>query len=113
MVKWIRSATLLRNKNELKFEESYQLKSYKAPSSIILMTCVEPVLLSEGTIGLSLNGKTFQIEYNPNQIEPKIEKIKLTDEGLQKMWGNIYRIHLQILSDALTNQIPYTIKQTF
>lgn len=113
VVKWIRSATLLRNKNELKFEENYQLKSYQAPSSIILMTCVEPVLLSEGTIGLSLNGKTFQLAYNPIQVKPDIEKIELTDEGLQKMWGNIYRIHLQILSDALTNQIQYTIKQTY
>jgi len=113
VLKWIRSATLLRNKNEIKFEEHYQLKSYRSPSSIILMTCADPTSLSEGIIGLNLNGKTFHIEYNPRQVKPEIEKINLTDEGLQKMWGNIYRIHLNILSEALTNHVQYSIQQTY
>lgn len=111
--RWIRSATLLRNKNEIKFEENYRLESYQSPSSIILMTSARPDLQSEGVIGLNLNGKTFQINYNPDQLKPEIEKIELTDEGLRKMWNTMYRIHLKIKSEENANQIRYLIKQTY
>lgn len=109
---WVRTATLLRSRNEIKFEENYQLKSYQSPSVIVLMTCAEPKQTSEGTIALRLNGKTFQLRYNPSQVKPEIEQIPLTDSGLQKMWGNVYRIQLQILSKESVNQIQYSIKQT-
>lgn len=106
---WIRSVTLHRNKGAISFREAYKLQSYKAPSSIILMTTAMVETLRLGTLMLELNGKRYALTFNPEELAASVEKVKNEDKLVQSRWGDIYRIKLQILSKKLEGNVTYSL----
>jgi hypothetical protein len=94
---WVRTVTLDRVRDKITVEENFELDG-AVPISLSLMT---PRLVNTdtaGTIVLKLTtgeGKACLLKFDSAAIEPRIETIKLEDEGLRENWGDqIYRIQL-------------------
>ncbi len=110
--RWTRNCVLLRKEKRIRFEEDYELGSHKAPSEIVVMTCAKPLVTQAGEITLPFNGKVYRLSYDKRQLKADTEEIDLTDEGLKRMWGHLYRIRLQILSESPAGKVAYELKQT-
>lgn len=108
---WIRNISLYRKKNTLHFCETYRLKEYKAPSSIVLMTSAFIEDKNPGILLLKQNGKKYALVFNPKQLSSTIEEVKHNDASIKAMWGTIYRIKLQIKSRDLNNRIIYSLSE--
>ena len=93
---------------EIQVGERYTLTACKAPTRLMLMTTMEPLLMQPGTIALGQHA----VNYNPRQLTAAVEDIShLLDPLLTGMWGpKMYRIVLTIESQELTGDIRYKIK---
>lgn len=109
--RWTRRCVLWRKEKRISFEENYELGSYKAPSEIVVMTCAKPEVTRAGEITLPFNGKVYRLSYDKRQLKAETEEIDLTDEGLKRMWGHLYRIRLRILSESPADRLVYELKQ--
>jgi len=106
---WIRMATLDRNEKKLQFTETYRLKAYKEPSTILLMTSSWVELHKPGCIILRLNNKKYKLTFSPDELEASVEKVINEDDLVQSRWGDIYRIKLRILSNSLKGMVSYSL----
>jgi hypothetical protein len=94
---WMRTVTLDRARDKVIVEEDFDLER-AMPVSLSVMT---PRLANVDTAGsITLppaagDSKACVLKYSPGAIEPQVETIKLTDEGLRANWGDhVYRILL-------------------
>jgi Heparinase II/III-like protein len=86
---WMRTLTLDRVSDVVRISEDFALDR-AVDVTLSLMTAVEPTLHPDGVrIGSTL------LMFDQNQLKPSVEKIEITDEALQRSWGNaVYRLKL-------------------
>lgn len=107
---WKREILFKRNK-EITITENYQLKEFKNPTEIILMTPVRPDI-SDKKIIFDMGSSKYALYFDNNDLNPSYEKFELKDEKLKQTWGKqLYRIKLRILSEDVTGKIRYVIKK--
>lgn len=107
---WKREILFKRNK-EITITENYQLKEFKNPAEIILMTPVRPDI-SDKKIIFDMGSSKYALYFDNNDLNPSYEKFELKDEKLKQTWGKqLYRIKLRILSEDVTGKIRYVIKK--
>jgi hypothetical protein len=111
---WIRTVTLDRKTNKVKVEENFEL-DHAVPVSLTVMTPRE-ASIAAGAITLKLAPREGQdtpakdalLKYDPDQLEPKVETIKLEDMGLRQSWGDqIYRIQLNTKQPVASGKWVY------
>jgi hypothetical protein len=88
--------------------EQYALKAWQAPTRLMFMTTVEPVIAHQGTIALG----NHALNYNPDQLSATVEDISpKLDPLLRGMWGQkMYRIVLTVMSHDTKGKIQYSIR---
>jgi hypothetical protein len=82
-----REITLKRGK-EIIINDSYNLKEWKAPYVLYLMTCCEADCSKEGKVVLSGSNGRFEILYDRKKFSASSEEIKISDERLSPVWGS-------------------------
>ncbi len=104
---WLRTVSVKSNKR-VEVIDDYSLKSYKAPTQIILMTPVKPVLTKMGRITLG----NHSLRYSKHQLQPVVEDISDQLDGvLRDMWGDhLYRIILTVKNQAIKSKLKYYIE---
>ncbi len=105
---WQRTFRFTKNK-QLTIREAYRLKKNTAPTEIILMTCCRPEVVPGG---VALQGpagrRTITFDF---PCFPVIEPISVTDARLLQSWKpGMWRIRVQVKSEALNQEIQYTIR---
>ncbi len=90
--------------------EDFLLKTYQAPSVIVLV-CVGHPLRVEGGIDINSGAVVCHIRFNSSELRPEFEKIEHNDVSLYYDWGgkDLYRIKLTILGETLKGKIRYSI----
>ncbi len=82
------------------------------------MTCYPAEVTKPGEVVIHYKpkdaaAKDFVIKYNASQMQPTVEKIKLTameDKGIIEKWGdNIYRINFNVIAPKINDKIDFTI----
>ena len=57
--------------------------------------------------------RDFVVIYNPSQMQPTIEKVKLTameDKGIIQKWGDtIYRINFKVIQPKTQDKLSFEI----
>lgn len=106
---WVRSYTLNRGKSFI-IDDSWELASFIAPSTINLMTVCN-VEVQKDALLLSCEGFALKMSYDPRLLKPEIETVAFKDRSLKGSWpeGKIYRIQFKILSDKLKTKNVITI----
>ena len=99
--------TLSATKRGVTVTEDYELKEYKSPSRLMLLTTVTPRVEKPGTVSLG----SHRIQYDASALHVAIEDIgSQLDPLLQQVWGTkMYRIVMTIQSKDIKNKIKYTI----
>ena len=107
---WVRTVTLDRKRNKIAVEENFELER-AVPVSLSLMTQRTATVNAGGSLTLKLatgNGADCKLKFDAAQIEPKVETIKLEDEGLRENWGDqIYRVLLNSKQPAVSGKWSY------
>jgi len=82
--------------------DKYNLKEWKAPLILNLMTSLEPDCSVKGRIILKSAGGSFAVEYDGAKFTAISEEIKINDARLSPVWGNrVYRIIMTALDKNL------------
>ena len=104
---WYRTIKILKGK-QVEIIENYDLQNYLAPTQLMLMTPIEPLLTKAGVITLG----SHTLSYNTKQLSPQVEDLtSQLDPVLQQMWGtHLYRIKLTLCPDHLKQRIRYVIR---
>ena len=113
---WQRSIRLNRGKNV----EINDVLSLKKAGSITqhIMTCYPAEVSKPGELVIhygpkGATAKDFVVKYNPSQLRPAIEKIKLAtpeDKGILDKWGdNIYRINFEVISPKVNDKMSFVV----
>lgn len=113
---WQRTVRLNRGKNV----EVDDIISLKTADKITehLMTCYPAEVSKPGELVIHYKpkdaaAKDFVIKYNASQMQPSVEKVKLTameDKGIIEKWGdNIYRINFNVLAPKKSDKISFMI----
>jgi hypothetical protein len=93
---WVRTVTLDRKTDKVIVEENFEL-ARAVPVSLSILT-PRLVTVNSGSMTLKLatgEGKAAAIKFDAAALDPKVETIKLEDQGLRMSWGaEIYRILL-------------------
>jgi hypothetical protein len=109
---WVRTLTLDRVHDKITVEESFELER-AVPVSLSVMTPRHANTDTAGNIVLSLaagDGKPCLLKYDAAAIEPKVETIKLEDEGLRENWGDqVYRILLNSKQPVASGKWTYEL----
>lgn len=102
---WVRQVRLVRGKY-VEVLEDYELKKYKRPTKIMLMTTTRPKI-SSGKIVLG----NHEIQFNKKELSATFENISdKLDRSLQSLWGKeMYRIVLTIKSKRLKGTVSYKV----
>jgi len=99
--------TVVAAKRGITVTEDYELKEYKAPSRLMLLTTVEPRCEAQGVIRLG----NHCIKYEASALDVAVEDISgQLDPLLQRVWGTkMFRVVMTIRSHAIKNKIKYSI----
>jgi hypothetical protein len=104
---WLLNFAFMPSKNKLTLTEDYQLKAYKAPSAFSFLTN-RKVVQGKGTLTFGHAGVILR--YNENELSVSVDKKKLDDERLIKVWGDkLYRIRLETRKEATAGKIVFEI----
>jgi hypothetical protein len=91
---WERNIELLREKKII-LSDNYNLKEWKAPLVLNLMTVLSPDCRADGKVILSGTEGKYEIKYDKNKFSAASEEIKINDARLSPVWGNkVYRVTL-------------------
>ncbi|MGV3638983.1 MAG: heparinase II/III domain-containing protein [Adhaeribacter sp.] len=83
-----------------------------------LMTCYPAEVSKPGELVIHYKpaegkARDFVIRYNPGQMEPTVEKVKLEnkeDQGVEQKWGdNIYRINFRVKAPKASDQLRFEV----
>ena len=99
--------TVSATKRGILITEDYELKEYKVPSRLMLLTTVNPRTEKPGIVSLG----NHRIQYDASALDVDVEDIShQLDSLLQHVWGTkMYRIVMTIQSHDIKNKIKYTI----
>lgn len=107
---WERNIELLRGKKII-LSDNYNLKEWKAPVILNLMTVLAPDCTVRGKIILVGADNKFEIKYNTDKFSAASEEIKIKDARLSPVWGDkVYRIILTAKEKKLVDN--YKIELT-
>lgn len=106
---WKRTIEFIRNK-QIKVTENYSLKKYLNPSNIMFVSQIKPEV-TKGIIKYQVGDKCYGLFYHPQQVKPHVERLPLDDPKFVNIWGQIYRLKLEILSKHPIGKVEYTIKE--
>ncbi|MCW3091039.1 MAG: heparinase [Ferruginibacter sp.] len=113
---WQRMVRLNRNKNVI-ISDIISLKTAENITQHI-MTCYPAEVKTPGELLIHYRTKDgvekdFAIKYNASQMEPVVDKVKLTameDKGVLERWGdNIYRINFTIKVPKVNDKTEFVI----
>lgn len=108
--KWMRTVTLDRIRKRVTVKESFELAS-ALPVSLSIMTPRVPSVDSTGNIILKLSDGEIShalLKFDGGELQPVVEKIPLSDEGLRMSWGSeIYRILLNSRQPVMSSDWSY------
>jgi hypothetical protein len=102
---WVRSYTLDRGKSFM-IEDNWLL-SEKSDSltSSNLMTYCKVTDIAPGVLKFEGDGFTLNMKYDSKKVTPKIEFIKVTDNGLKRFWPNgVTRVILAFKNPGLKGE---------
>ncbi len=104
---WKRTVKV-KGKSQVEVTEDYFLNQYLAPTKLMFVTPVKPVIEKKGRVRL---GK-HQICYDARQLEPVTDDIShLLDPVLQQMWGQqMYRLVLTVKGKTTKAKLKYYIQ---
>jgi hypothetical protein len=99
---WVRSYTLKRGQS-FTITDRFELKEKKeGMTSSNLMTYCKVSQVSPGLLKLEGDGFTINMSYNIKVVNPKIEFIPVTDNGLKRYWPNgVTRIVMEFIKPTL------------
>lgn len=98
--KWTRTFQL--SSKGLQLTEDYVLNRVTDSTTINFMTWMPPNFRQKGKVVLEKDGKSLTITYNPNQLQPQLDTISVTDKRLSDIWGNnLYRLRFLIKNKKL------------
>lgn len=102
---WVR--TVKAKDSAIEVTEDYVLDACNAPTQIMLLTTVNPVVDRAGRIAIGAH----RVEYDARQLEASVEDISdKLDQLLQGVWGKqLYRIVLTVKSDGVKGRIAYRV----
>jgi hypothetical protein len=113
---WQRTIQLNRGKN-VEVNDVINMKKADAITEH-LMTCYPSEVKTPGELTIhyapaNAKPRDFVIKYNAKQIQPVVEKVKLTapeDKGVEQEWGdNIYRINFKVIAPKTNDKISFVI----
>ncbi len=113
--KWIRSVRLNRNKN-IVLAEDYKFSEFLTPLRLNFITCLQPIISEDGTVKFNSTDRfknaSLFMKYDNSKFEPSIEKIKIDDSKLHRVWGDyIYRVKLLSKENKLEDKIKIIFSQ--
>jgi hypothetical protein len=102
---WQRTVSL--HKKEVRITDSYRLKAYKKPTSLMLMTTVRPDVSRQGVVMLGRHA----LHYDSRQLTATVDDVSpQLDPLLQGMWGRqMYRLVLTVTSDQLQGTVKLLV----
>lgn len=110
---WQRTIVLNRGKN-VQVKDVINLESAESITQH-LVTCYPAEVKKEGELLIHFKGQDFVVKYNPKQMVPNIEKVKLEsmeDQGILKKWGDtIYRINFEVKKPKTKDQFTFTVSK--
>ena len=116
MVKsWIRSYTLNRGKSFIISDKFELLTRNSAITSSNLMTYCKVTQVKPGELRFEGDGFTLKMTYNPIDISPEIQYIKITDSTLKNYWPKgVTRIVLKYMKAGINGgqNLTFTPVQT-
>lgn len=84
---WIRSYTLERGKKII-ISDKYKLKEIKNTTELHYMTPMQCMITTPGLIEMKTSAMTIYMRYDSKILSAKIQQKEISDEKLQKVWGN-------------------------
>lgn len=113
---WKREFIYSHKDGSLVLKDSYELEKLLAPSCAYLITCKEPVKISEGKVRLfPADGKgALVMTYDPKILSLTVMEKAVDDRSLSHIWGEkIYRVKLEDKTHALrqTHTITFGIEK--
>lgn len=90
VVHWHRSIRLIRTQR-IELEEQYQLRQWKEPVKLYLMTAADAGITESGRVLLTDRndpGIRYEIRYDPVKFAVTAEVCPVTDSRLMPVWGN-------------------------
>jgi len=84
--KWVRNYQLNRGR-QFTVSDQYELtKVESSPTSLNYITYCNVTELAPGQLSLKGEGFELTMKYNSKALDPKIEFIEVTDDGLKRYW---------------------------
>ena len=97
--RWQRRVTLDRKASVVQLEDRYELKEWKEPVRLSLMTSLRVDTSRPGEVRV---GDHYVIAYDARTLSPAAEEIPLSDEHLRSVWGDrVARLVLTTQGTAL------------
>jgi hypothetical protein len=102
---WVRSYTLKRGKS-FTINDKYKLTGKgEGVTTSNLMTYCKVSLVSPGLMKFEGDGFNMNMTYNAKLVTPKIEYIKVTDNGLHHYWPNgVTRVVMEFINPGLKGE---------
>jgi hypothetical protein len=101
---WKRRIVLNRG-DDVTVSDNFQLSEYRAPSSLSLLTSMEPTGRENGIVLLESpeSANSFQIEVTGADFKVAVDPIEISDDRMMQSWGNrLYRVRLMATSADLS-----------
>jgi hypothetical protein len=97
--RWHRRVTLDRKGEAVELEDRYELKEWKEPVRLSLMT---PLRVDTSRPGEARLGDRYVLTYDARELSAAAEEIRISDERLRSVWGErVERIVLTTKGRAL------------
>lgn len=105
---WKRKIEFVRNKS-IVVTESYSLKELVGMNNIMFISQIRPEIM-DGVVKYDIKGKSYGLFFDPKEVSASFEEIDLKDKKLVDIWGKLYRLKLNVLSEDLQGNVKYIIK---
>jgi len=109
---WMRKVTLVRDRS-IEIQDQYALSARAGNTALHFMCAAPPEIAREPGRVLFPPALGVRVEYDPAQLAPRVETIRLDDERLIKSWGaNLYRLTFDLKHPGLEGVLAVRIVPT-
>lgn len=106
---WIRTITLVRDRS-VEIQDQYVLSELVGNTALHFMCAAAPEAAREPERVMFPPALGVRVEYDPAQLAPRVEPIRLDDERLISSWGaNLYRLSFDLKQPALEGVVTVRI----
>ncbi len=108
---WKRIVTLNRGK-DISVTENFQLGKYVKPLEIVLITCGETSLSSNGRIVIKGKNGNHYVKFDERNLNAIVERIRTDDKIILNAWRQqpLYRIRLVMRKPVVKGDITYSVE---